>query len=70
MQCVQTVSTLSSTHTSLHLVIGWNGSYRSLDGITQTTEEETSFECSKILVKISKDGVVLNLTVTVLWVEE
>ena len=41
-----------------------------VDGIIQTTEEEMSFEYIKMLVKISKEGAVLNLTVTVLWVEE
>ena len=39
-----------------------------VDGMTQATEEEMSFEFSKMLVKTSKDGDVLNLTVTVLWV--
>jgi len=41
-----------------------------VDGITLATEEAKSFEFSKMLAKTSKDGTVLNLTVTVLWVEE
>jgi hypothetical protein len=41
-----------------------------VDGITQVTEEEKSFEFGKMLVKTSKDGAVLILTVTVLWIKE
>jgi len=41
-----------------------------VDGITQATEEEKSFGFSKMLVKTSKVGAVIILTVTVLWVEE
>jgi hypothetical protein len=41
-----------------------------VDGITLATEEEMSFEFSKMLVKTSKDGAVLNSTGMVLWVHE
>ena len=39
-------------------------------GIKQATDEEMSFEFSEMLVKTSKDGAVLSLILTVLWVEE
>jgi hypothetical protein len=41
-----------------------------VDGITQATEQEISFEFIKILLKTSKDGAVLTFTVMVLWVKE
>lgn len=68
IQYVQSAPGLVNTPVSIQL--SGEMDRTQVDGITQATEEEMSFEFSNMLVKTSEDSVFLNLTVTVLWVEE